>query len=338
MAWKECSKLPIKTRNAQAVWLDDRLYVGGGVTLRTYKSGTNKRSFRDAARLYTYLPEKDEWIKKPIDTPTYYFALTVYRSQLVIASGCEYKGADKVGPHTNKVWILTSLSAQGGEKKWQDDQIPPMSIKRHSATAINSGDHLVVAGGLGINGVELKSVEVYNNYEWAPARELPRACWHMKCTLYNGCVYLMGGVGQGQKVYYIEINHLIANCTAVSDLTPSSELDKKAWKKITSIPHERSALATFGGSLIAIGGGDLFSPTSRMYAYAPGPAGNSPLQLWVHIASGDLPTSLISICAVTLPSGELMSIGGEIGQEWSDRVFKASLRKGIQYSLQACTL
>ena len=307
------------------MWLNDRLYVGGGVTLKTYRSGNIKRSFRDAARLYSYLPEKDEWVEKPIDTPTYYFALVVYHSQIVIASGCEYQRRDKVGPHTNKVWTLTS-SAEGG---WQEE-IPPMNIKRHSATGISSGDHLVVAGGLGINGIELKSVEVYNGHEWAPARELPRACWHMKCTLYKGCLYLMGGVGQGQKVYYIEIDHLIANCTAVGDLPSSLGLEEKTWQKITSIPHERSALAAFGGSLVAIGGGDLFSPTSKMYAYAPGPAGNSPLQLWIPIASGNLPTSLISICAVTLPSGELMSIGGEIGHEWSDRVFKASLHKGMQ--------
>jgi hypothetical protein len=300
--------------------------VGGGVTLKTYIKSGNKRSFRDAARLYSYLPEKDEWIEK-IATRSYYFALAVYHSQLVIASGCEYLGPDKVGPHTNKVWTFT-LSVKGDEKKWREE-IPPMNVKRHSATSVSIGDHLVVAGGLGVNGVELKSVEVYNGHEWSPARELPRACWHMKCTLYKGCLYLMGGIGQGQKVYYIEIDHLIANCTAVSDLAPSlAELEEKSWKKITSIPHERSALASFGGSLVAIGGGDLFSPTSKMYAYAPGSAGNSPLQLWIPIASGNLPTSLISICAVTLPSGELMSIGGEIGQEWSDRVFKASLHKG----------
>ena len=213
------------------MWLNDRLYVGGGVTLRTYKSG-NKRSFRDAARLYSYLPEKDEWIEKPINTPTYYFALAVYHSQLVIASGCEYQGQDKVGPHTNKVWTILPES---GEKR---EDIPPMNIKRHSATGISTGDHLVVAGGLGINGVELKSVEVYNGHEWSPSRELPRACWHMKCTLYKGCLYLMGGVGQGQKVYYIEIEHLIANCTTASDLTTSSGLEEKTWKKITSIPHE----------------------------------------------------------------------------------------------------
>lgn len=311
------------------MWLNGRLYVGGGVTQKTYESGASKRSFRHAARLYSYLPEKDKWIEKPINTPTYYFALVVYHSQLVIASGCEYR-SDKVGPHSNKVyvWALTS-SAEGETRKWQEE-IPPMNIKRHSATGISSGDHVVVAGGLGINGVELKSVEVYNGHEWALASELPRACWHIKCTLYKGCLYLMGGVGQGQKVYYIEIDHLIANCTAVSDLVTSSGLEEKTWKKITSIPHERSALATFGGSLVAIGGGDLFSPTSKMYAYAPGPVGTSPLQLWIPIASGDLPTSsgLISICAVTLPSGELMSIGGEIGQEWSDEVFIACLQKG----------
>lgn len=305
------------------MWLNDRLYVGGGVTLKTYKSGS-KHSFRDAARLYPYDPSKDEWMK-PINTPAYYFALTVYNSQIVIASGCEYKG-EKLGPCSSKVWSLSD--------KWQNE-IPPMNIERHSATGVSSRNYLVVAGGLGLNGVELKSVEIYNGHHWSLTTEFPRSCWHMKCTMYNGCLYFMGGVRQGQKVFYIEIDHLIANCMtpgeAVSDVNVAELKDReKGWKKITSIPHERSALATFGGSLVAIGGGDLFSPTSKMYAYAPGPAAaGHPLQLWVHIASGDLPISLISVCAVSLPSGELMAIGGEIGREWSDRVFKASLHKGI---------
>lgn len=299
------------------MWLNGRVYVGGGVTLKTYKSGTNRKSFRDAARLYTYIPEADEWTEH-INTPAYYFALTTYNSQLVIASGCEYK-RDKVGPHTNKVWTLKA------KNDWQNI-IPPMKTERHSATGVSSGEYLVIAGGLGIKGIPLNSVEIYNGHQWAPADQLPRACWHMKSVIFKGCLYLMGGVKQGQKVFFIEMEHLIANCTPIVESTSSSEPADSTWKKITSIPLERSSLATFGGCLVAIGGGDLFSPTSKMYAYAPGPAAN--IQLWIHIGSGDLPTNLIGVSTVSLPSGDLMAFGGEIGLEWSNRVFRASLCKG----------
>ena len=44
--------------DAQAVWLGDKLYVGGGQT-----SGSR----RDAARLYIHTPTTDTW--SHIDTP-----------------------------------------------------------------------------------------------------------------------------------------------------------------------------------------------------------------------------------------------------------------------------
>ena len=56
LKWRECMRLPVGMHNAQAVWLGDKLYVGGGDT-----SGSR----RDAARLYIYTPTTDTW------SPTY---------------------------------------------------------------------------------------------------------------------------------------------------------------------------------------------------------------------------------------------------------------------------
>ena len=62
--------------DAQAVWLGDKLYVGGGWT-----SGSR----RDIAKLYIHTPTTDTW--SHINTPVYYFALVTYHSQLVLVGG-----------------------------------------------------------------------------------------------------------------------------------------------------------------------------------------------------------------------------------------------------------
>ena len=49
LKWRECSRLPVGVDNAQAVWLGDKLYVGGGHT-----SAAGSRIAH--ARLYIYTP------------------------------------------------------------------------------------------------------------------------------------------------------------------------------------------------------------------------------------------------------------------------------------------
>ena len=232
--------------DAQAVWLGDKLYVGGGWT-----SGSR----RDTAGLYVHSPTTDTaWSN--IDTPVYYFALVTYHSQLVLVGGREFVGEHKWRDVplavTNKLWTLTE------HDQWRET-LPPMTTERFRASAVEFADNILVAGGEDDdNWRNIDIVEVYNGHHWAEAQCLPKPCCRMKSTLLNGHWYLMGGEGQGFKVYYASLDSLVASCR------PSEKPLPSVWKRLPDVPHVYSSTAVFGNRLIAIGGG--YSPSSSIHA------------------------------------------------------------------------
>ena len=282
-------------RDAQAVWLGDKLYVGGGLT---------PGNIRNYARLYIYTPSTDTW--NHIDTSVYYFALITYHSQLVLVGGREYVDD---WPVTNKLCTLTE------HDQWRET-LPPMTTKRHSASAVEFADNILVAGGEDGKWRDIDNVDVYNGHHWAKAHCLPKPCRWMKSTILNGHWYLMGGEGQGKEVYYASLDSLVAKPL------PS------VWKRLPDVPHDCSSTTVFGNRLIAIGGGHL-SPSSSIHAYSPH------TQSWVHV--GDMPVGLHSACTAVLPTGKLMVIGG-----WSDTsirkssVHKASLNGNREWYTILC--
>ena len=278
--------------DAQAVWLGDKLYVGGGVT-----SGSKS----DDARLYSYTPTTDIWSE--IDTPVYWFALITYHSQLVLVGGREYVGEERRGPATNKLWTLT------GHDQWRES-LPPITTKCWGASAVEFADNLVVAGGTDDEGQTIDIVEVYNGHHWAEVQCLPNSSHDMKSTVLNGHWYLMGGLGQGKEVYYASLDLLVASCQ------PSEKPLPSVWKRLPAVPHELSSTAVFGNRLIAVGGGYL-SASSSIHAYSPH------TQSWPHV--GDMPVGLYSTCTAVLPTGELMVIGGCRTSMKKPCVYKTSL-------------
>ena len=276
--------------DAQAVWLGDKLYVGGGSTLG---------SRRDAARLYIHTPTTDTW--SYIDTPVYYFALITYHSQLVLVGGREFVGEDKNGPVTNKLLTLTERD------QWRET-LPPMRTKRPKTSAVEFAKNILVVGGVDDNGRKVSIVEVYNGHHWAEAQCLPKLLSNMKSTVLNGHWYLMGGKEQGKEVYYASLNSLVASCQ------PSEKPLPSVWKRLPDVPHAYSSSAVFGNRLIAVGGGGVYLPSSSIHAYSPH------TQSWVHV--GKMPVKLYSTCTAVLPTGDLMVIGG-----WMEsHVHKASLK------------
>ena len=233
--------------DAQAVWLGDKLYVGGGWT-----SGSE----RDNARLYIHTPTTDTW--SHIDTPVYYFALVTYNSQLVLVGGKEFAGEHEWRldvPVTNKLWILTE------HDQWRET-LSPMKTERYRASAVEFADKILVAGG-DDNWRNIDIVEVYNGHHWAEAQCLPKPCCRMKSTLLNGHWYLMGGEGQGLKVYYASLDSLVASCR------PSEKPLPSVWKRLPDVSHVCSSTAVFGNRLIAVGGGLYSSPSLSIHAYSP---------------------------------------------------------------------
>ena len=285
---------------AQAVWLRDKLYVGGGWT---------KESERGEARLYIHTLTADtSW--SHIDTPVYSFALITYHSQLVLVGGRDFAGEYEDGPVTNKLWTLTE------HDQWRKT-LPPMTTKRYKASAVEFADNILVAGGEDNNWRNINVVEVYNGHHWAEAQCLPKLCHDMKSTVLNGHWYLMGGKGQGEEVYYASLDSLVASCR------PSEKPLPSVWKRLSDAPHKHSSTAVFGNRLIAVGG----VASSSIHAYSPH------TQSWVHV--GDMPVGLSSTCTAVLPTGDLMVIGG-----WSSKlescVHKANLKfNGIIVSCNA---
>ena len=260
-------------RDAQAVRLKDKVFVGGGVT-----SG----SVRDLARLYIYTPATDTWTT--LDTPVYFFALTTYHSQLVLVGGREYVGENVFGQRTNKLWTLSE------DGQWQET-LPPMPKPCGTdASAVSHGDHLLV-----ISADFPNNVYVYNGHYWASAQHLPQKLRSIKSTIFNGHLYLMG---EGGIVYSAFLDSLLASCQPSETSQPSS-----LWKRLTDAPSGCCCPAVFGNRLVAVGG-RLTLTTTSLYAYSP------LTQSWVHMEDAPIPVTSI-LCAVLLPSNELMIVSGQ---------------------------
>ena len=231
----ECSRLPVGTHDAKAVYFEDKLYVGGGTVTTTV-------SLRDEASLYIYTPTTDLW--EAVSTPVSLFAPITYHSQLILVGGVEYVGESQPGPLTNKLWTLSA------QDQWQET-LPPMKTKRYGASAVSYGDHLLVAGG----GSE---IEIYNSRYWVETKyPLSRECWDMKSTVLDGHWYLMGGYEQEEEVYYASLDSLVQASEALQPLP--------IWKRLPNVPCELCSCAVLDDKLIAVGGLPL---TSKIHIYS----------------------------------------------------------------------
>ena len=234
---------------------------------------------KPSSRLFIYDFTKDLWDK--LDTPTQWCALTTYHSQLVLVGGVD----PDTGEATNQLWVLN-------EHCHWTQPLPPMITEHYNASAVNVGDHLIVAGGCsGDVGSPLNEVEVYDGYKWRLVQSLPRACSSMKSTVLEGNWYLGGGTRQGRKIYHTSLESLIA--------TSEEAGQTSVWKKLPDSPLEWSTLAVLRNQLITLGGG--YNHSSAIHAYSPS------VDSWVHV--GDLPVACDPPSTVILPTGELLVVG-----------------------------
>ena len=272
--WRQCRGPPVDVDDtAHAVWLKDKVYVGGGWT-----SG----SIRDLARLYIYTPATDTWTT--LDTPVFWFGLTTYHSQLVLVGGRKYVCENVVGEPTDKLWTL------GEDGQWQET-LPPMPTPCANISAVNHGDHFLV--------ISDDNVYVYNGHHWASAQHLPQELYFIKSTIFNGHLYLMGDESQKTCVYSASLDSLLASCQPSETSQPSS-----LWKRLTDVPSPSCCPAVFGNRLVAVGKRSTGTTTpSSLYIYS------SLTQSWVLTA--DAPSIPIHFsCAILLPSNELMIVSG----------------------------
>ena len=203
---------------------------------------------------------------------------------------------------TNKLFSLRSTSPL-----WEE-ALPPLPKSCRSPSAVNFQHYLIVACGSEDEGRQLDIVQVFDGEQWSIAPGPPMTCYDIKSAVLDGVWYLTGSQQDEQTVYCTRFDLLIASC-----LSEFSE--ESPWKSFPAVPYEFCSLAVFGNRLVAIGGEerDTSTPTRSIHAYSPN------TDLWIHVAN--LYVGLYSTCAIVLPSGELMIIGGMCRSQ----VYKASI-------------
>ena len=280
MGWRECKQPPenITSLRAQAVCLKDKVYMRGRLGVR---------GKRDMARLYINTPATDTW--DTLDTPVYNFALTTYRSKLVLVGGREYVGENVKGRPSNKLWTLS----EDGE--WEET-LPPMETSCNHASAVSHEDILLVVDG------HLKEVLVYNGQYWANAQPLPEQIMlSTQCVVFDGDLFVIGEQFAGtNEVYSASLVSLIASCQH----SKSSQSSTTVWKSFSDAPGSHCYPVVFGERLIVVG-------MEAIYAYSPSN------RSWTNV--GGLSLSEQSCVSVVLSSNALMMIGDRT-------VFKVTFR------------
>ena len=234
--------------------------------------------------------------------PTRLSALTTYHNKLLLVGGREAS----TGQTTNQLWVF-----EEGEQTWTQP-LPPMPTRRWGASAVNIQDHLIVAGGY--NRGNLNTVEVFDGQQWETADQLPVSCCNMKSASHDGHYYLMDG--WGQYVFYTSLQSLVDKAIQHPPTSPTNTDQPSVWKTLPNTPNPHSSTTIFGGALVAVGG----RPNrSSLHLYSP------LTQSW--LPAGEMPVGVDCTCTVTLPTGEMMVIGGRTRDTFnSPLVYKARVK------------
>ena len=268
------------------------MYVGGG--------DTDSRD--DCYLVCQYNPASDEWTTLP-PCPVRRFGLGQLSGELLTVGGL---ARDSI---TKKVYHYKPESQQ-----WEEF-LQPMPTARYFPTVISAQLTLTACGGsTRTRGVPCTAVEVYTTEtsQWHTTDPLPVPCVVMSSATINNTAYLLGGVTTDNKptetVPYAPVASLIQRATSRPQQSASvarPDSTSSAWKTLRDTPLVRSAAASLGGMLLAVGGNDDQRDTlSAVHVYSPATS------TWIRVQSGDLSEPRYYCTAVELAGNRLLVVGG----------------------------
>ena len=281
---------------AQTVVVRDRVYCGGG----------DASDDDDEYRVFCYSPSVDTWNTLP-DCSVRYFGLGQVRGKLITVGGMS-KSEDEV---TNEVYEFDEAT-----QSWKQS-LPPMPTARWSPAVLSHRSTLTVAGG--DTGPSLTSVvEVFTEEtsQWHTTDLLPFRCRTPSSVLINNRWYLLGGQVEGdfdqECALCAHIDLLLQKALPHDQATTDRDSTNSAWEILSNTPHYAPAAATFGASLLAVGG-----TTTECHVYSPY------ANTWIHIS--DLPAPRQTAATAMLSPTELLVIGGW-GYDRENSVYKGLLQ------------
>ena len=290
---------------AQTVVIGDRVYCGGG------DADDDDAEYR----VFCYSPSEDSWNTLP-DCDVCYFGLGQVRGKLVTVGGVRKSD----GAVTNEVYEFDEVT-----QSWKQS-IPPIPTARWSPAVLSHHSSLTVAGGC-TGPTRTSVVEVFREEtsQWHTTEPLPFRWRDASSVLINNRWYLLGG--RADEEYYsnramcAHIDLLLLKALPHDQVSTDRDVpNTSAWEVLPYTPHYRSAVATFGASVLAVGGTTNAYPLdaeAAVHVYSP--CTNE----WFHIS--DLPAPRVMVATAMLSPTELLVIGGW-GHGQENSVYKGLLR------------
>jgi N-acetylneuraminic acid mutarotase len=253
-------------------------------------------------KVFKYSITEDSWSTLPL-APVSYARI-----------GCLNKKVLVLGGRLSFIQITADIHEfDEASQQWvRSTSIPPMPTARSSATIVSwsSPPALIVFGGRNQRNQPMTVVEVYygRTSQWHTVTQLPFPRANVTHTVIHNVLYLVGGYeGTGMTSYKKTVLSILIPQLLESNLQSSPKL----WQdlSITNIPNYISAAASLGGCLLVVGGvkdpgwpPKPESVVSSVHAYCPSTSS------WVLV--GELPQPLYHCITATLPTGELLVMGG----------------------------
>ncbi len=202
-----------------------------------------------------------------------------------------------------------------------------MPTPRYGAVAISTDRHLIVAGGVRVGDNYLEVVEVFDGRQWTQTDPLPKICKYIRSTCHGDVCYMMGGgIIMGRSVFYASLRSLVDKALHRAPSSHGTGGQQSVWKTLPDVSFAYSSTTVFAEALVAVGGCSslktLGRANSSVFMYSP------LSRTWVKV--GEMPRALESPCSITLPTGEMVVIGGT---SWStgttNLVYKVTLTPGV---------
>ena len=257
--------------------------------------------------VFRYDQARNEWTTLP-PCPVFLFGLGQLLGELLTVGGVARNTIGK------KVYHYKPES-QGWEEFLQ-----PMPTARYGLTVISAQSALIACGGItgiiGDQSVPCSTVEVFTTEtsQWHTTDPLPVPCKYMSSATINNTGYLLGGLTTDSKptqtVLYAPVASLIQRATShpqQSASTARPDSTSSAWKTLHDTSLKRSAAASLGGMLLAVGGKHQGETLPAVHVYSPATS------TWIRVESGDLPEPRSACTAVELSANRFLVIGGEDG-------------------------
>ena len=287
----------MKMSAAQTVVIRGRVYCGGGVT-------TGDGEYR----VFCYNPSEDAWNILSA-CPVRWFGLGQLRRELVTVGGMRKSD----GEVTNEVYEFDEVT-----QSWKQT-IPPMPTARHSVAVLSHHSALIVDGG-NTGHTRTTAVELFGEEtsQWHMTEPLPFRWCAPSSLLIDNKWYLLGGEAERENYS----NQVV--CTHVHLLLQTAlrryRTDNSAWEVLPNTPLCAPAAATFGASLLTVGGTTTSerpqNPQTSVYIYSPC------TNAWIHISDLPAPRMWTAATAMVSPT-EFLLIGG-----WYDGT-QNSVHKGL---------